>query len=109
MHYSSVNHEVSHVGNWHDAGRGLEVFDAHTLTKENNTEIETLVVVTKQERPYVMLKKGFKGNAAYDGFAIDLLKVSFNFRRYNFFFCFSRTNREKKILIDKVPAVVPRI
>ena len=98
MHYSSVNHEVSHVGNWHDAGRGLEVFDAHTLTKENNTEIETLVVVTKQERPYVMLKKGFKGNAAYDGFAIDLLKVSFNFRRCHFFVfcCSSRTNIEKR-------------
>ena len=42
-----------------------------------NQSLETLVVVTKQERPYVMLKKGFKGNAAYDGFAIDLLKVSF--------------------------------
>ena len=23
-----------------------------------------------------MMKKGFKGNAAYDGFAIDLLKVN---------------------------------
>ena len=37
--------------------------------------METLVVVTKEEIPYVMMKKGKTGNAAYDGFAIDLLKV----------------------------------
>ena len=35
-----------------------------------------LTVVTKEEKPYVMLRKGKTGNDAYDGFAIDLLKVS---------------------------------
>ena len=76
LHYSAANKDVLHVGDWHDQGKGLEVFDPKTLVTENNTEIETLVVVTKEERPYVMMKKGFKGNAAYDGFAIDLLKVN---------------------------------
>ena len=43
---------------------------------DNETDFVTLVVVTKEERPYVMLNKGKKGNDAYDGFSIDLLKVS---------------------------------
>jgi hypothetical protein len=37
--------------------------------------METLIVVTKEEIPYVMMNSGKTGNAAYDGFAIDLLKV----------------------------------
>ena len=45
MHYSAVNHEISHVGDWHDEGKGLEVFDNHTLSKENNTDIETLGMI----------------------------------------------------------------
>ena len=44
---------------------------------DNETDFVTLVVVTKEERPYVMLNKGRKGNDAYDGFSIDLLKVMF--------------------------------
>ncbi len=35
-----------------------------------------LTVVTKEERPYVMLRRGRKGNDAFEGFAIDLLKVT---------------------------------
>ena len=46
------------------------------VADDNITEMETLVVVTKEEIPYVMMKKGKTGNAAYDGFAIDLLKVN---------------------------------
>ena len=42
MHYSVVNNEISHVGDWHDQNRGLEVFDPQTLMLENNTDIETL-------------------------------------------------------------------
>ena len=40
--------------------------------------METLIVVTKEEIPYVMMNSGKTGNAAYDGFAIDLLKVRIN-------------------------------
>ncbi len=36
----------------------------------------TLVVVTKEEKPYVMLNKEKIGNEAYEGFSIDLLKVN---------------------------------
>ncbi len=56
-------------------GSGLSIFDEDALQSDNETDIVTLVVVTKEERPYVMLKKGKTGNSAYDGFAIDLLKV----------------------------------
>ena len=49
----------------------------YSKADDNITEMETLVVVTKEEIPYVMLKEGKTGNAAYDGFAIDLLKVNF--------------------------------
>ena len=40
--------------------------------------MDTLIVVTKEEIPYVMMNSGKTGNAAYDGFAIDLLKVRIN-------------------------------
>ena len=46
-----------------------------TLEKENDTEIVTLAVVTKEELPYVILRRDKTGNDAFDGFAIDLLKV----------------------------------
>ena len=46
LHYSAANKDVLHVGDWHDEGQGLEVFDPKTLVTENNTEIETLVVVS---------------------------------------------------------------
>ena len=49
MHYSAVNHEISHVGDWHDEGKGLDVFDNHTLSKENNTDIETLGMISNKK------------------------------------------------------------
>ena len=49
---------------------------AGTSFEENDTEVVTLTVVTKEEKPYVMLREGRHGNEAFDGFAIDLLKVS---------------------------------
>ena len=75
MHYSVTSNTIKYVGDWSNQGHGLNVFDHEALKADNNTEAETLVVVTKEETPYVMLKEGKTGNAAYDGFAIDLLKV----------------------------------
>jgi hypothetical protein len=46
------------------------------LKVENETDFVTLVVVTKEEKPYVMLNKEKIGNQAYEGFSIDLLKVN---------------------------------
>ncbi len=54
---------------------GLSVPNITAVKAENETDFITLVVVTKEERPYVMLNKGRTGNDAYDGFSIDLLKV----------------------------------
>jgi hypothetical protein len=54
---------------------GLSVPNITAIKTENETDFVTLVVVTKEERPYVMLNKGRTGNDAYDGFSIDLLKV----------------------------------
>ena len=48
------------------------------IENNNITEMDTLIVVTKEEIPYVMMNSGKTGNAAYDGFAIDLLKVRIN-------------------------------
>ena len=45
----------------------------------NKSQVPTLVVVTKVQKPYVILREGQTGNDAYDGFAIDLLKVSEDF------------------------------
>lgn len=46
-----------------------------SLENETDGEVITLSVVTTEERPYVMMRKGRTGNDAFDGFAIDLLKV----------------------------------
>ena len=56
---------------------GLSVPNITAIKTENETDFVTLVVVTKEERPYVMLNKGRTGNDAYDGFSIDLLKVRY--------------------------------
>ena len=53
------------------------------IENNNITEMDTLIVVTKEEIPYVMMNSGKTGNAAYDGFAIDLLKVRINSRFIN--------------------------
>ena len=75
MHYSAQANTIMHTGDWSNQGEGLIVQNQEAMKPDNYTEVETLVVVTKEETPYVMKKRGRKGNAAYDGFAIDLLKV----------------------------------
>ena len=79
MHYSVASNTIKYVGDWTNQGKGgLKVFDHEAFkADDNNTETETLVVVTKEETPYVLLKEGKSGNSAYDGFAIDLLKVCY--------------------------------
>ncbi len=79
MRYSSSTDSVSKVGDW-SAEYGLDVAaDMGDLvaSAENDTESErvTLSVVTLEERPYIMRRRGRRGNDAFDGFAIDLLKV----------------------------------
>lgn len=87
LYYNSSQDDVIKIGQW-DLGSGLTLVNniseyepktvseaVEWLYEADNNEPETLVVVTKEERPYVMLKEGFEGNDAYDGFAIDLLKV----------------------------------
>ncbi len=49
-----------------------------TTFEEVDEEMAVLTVVTKEERPYVMLRSGREGNDAFEGFAIDLLKVTYN-------------------------------
>ena len=57
----------------------MTILQPDAFIEDNNiTEVETLIVVTKEEIPYVMMNSGKIGNAAYDGFAIDLLKVRIN-------------------------------
>ncbi len=84
MRYSAVSKSVRKIGHFKtdrretdniDLSKGLSIPNRGLLL-ENDTESVTLMVVTKQERPYVMLRKGREGNDAYDGFAIDLLKVN---------------------------------
>ena len=95
MSYSSQDNDIRKIGDW-VLGRGLRLHgkggeggkgedgnnmtseDLAQLFKDDGLEPITLIVVTKEERPYVMLKPGFAGNDAYDGFAIDLLKVTLN-------------------------------
>ena len=64
------------------------------IENNNITEMDTLIVVTKEEIPYVMMNSGKTGNAAYDGFAIDLLKVRINST-------FINPNSNKKSKLEK--------
>ena len=97
MYYSSKNDEIYQIGEW-ERGKGLYIHDNSSAKNDDPTAQDqtwdkyqnkldlifqndsidpvTLVVVTKEERPYVMLRQNKTGNEAYDGFAIDLLKVS---------------------------------
>ena len=80
MHYSAEYNTIQQVGIWTNQGRStndsLTILQPEAFIADDNvTEMETLVVVTKEEIPYVMMNNGKTGNAAYDGFAIDLLKV----------------------------------
>ena len=99
MYYSNKNDEIYQIGKW-EREKGLSVYknsttdqtgddvsDEHQtwddtghsldlIFKNDSIDPVTLVVVTKEERPYVMLREDKTGNEAYDGFCIDLLKVS---------------------------------
>ena len=100
MYYSRKYDDVDQIGKW-ERGKGLQFWG---LNKTSTSEVDngsvqglnldsngnsldvifqkdsvdpiTLVVVTKEERPYVMLREDRTGNDAYDGFCIDLLKVT---------------------------------
>ena len=97
MYYASKNEDVYQIGKW-KRGEGLFVNKNSTTQSDNenkgdkawdknemnsldmifqNDSVDpvTLVVVTKEERPYVMLREDKTGNEAFDGFCIDLLKV----------------------------------
>ncbi|KYN21153.1 Glutamate receptor, ionotropic kainate 1 [Trachymyrmex cornetzi] len=66
--------ELVKVGEW-KSGSGINVTDLDAFYETTTTNI-TLVVMTREERPYVMVKedKNLTGNARFEGFCIDLLK-----------------------------------
>ncbi|KAL0110178.1 hypothetical protein PUN28_013673 [Cardiocondyla obscurior] len=66
--------ELVKVGEW-KSGSGINVTDLDAFYETTMTNI-TLVVMTREERPYVMVKedKNLTGNARFEGFCIDLLK-----------------------------------
>ncbi|KAJ8924615.1 hypothetical protein NQ315_000765 [Exocentrus adspersus] len=66
--------EIRKVGQWTPDG-GINITDPNAFY-ENHAPNITLVVMTREERPYVMVKdeKNLTGNARYEGFCIDLLK-----------------------------------
>ncbi|XP_032687000.1 glutamate receptor ionotropic, kainate 2-like [Odontomachus brunneus] len=66
--------ELVKVGEW-KIGSGINVTDIDAFYETTTTNI-TLVVMTREERPYVMVKedKNLTGNARFEGFCIDLLK-----------------------------------
>ncbi|XP_043528940.1 glutamate receptor ionotropic, kainate 2-like isoform X7 [Frieseomelitta varia] len=66
--------ELVKVGEW-KPGTGVNVTDVGAFYETSATNI-TLVVMTREEKPYVMVKedKNLTGNARFEGFCIDLLK-----------------------------------
>ncbi|XP_025261800.1 glutamate receptor ionotropic, kainate 2 [Camponotus floridanus] len=66
--------ELVKVGEW-KSGSGINVTDLDAFYETTATNI-TLIVMTREERPYVMVKedKNLTGNARFEGFCIDLLK-----------------------------------
>ena len=77
---SSLSKEEEEHEHGHDThhGNNREKANKNTLDmifQNDSIDQVTLVVVTKEEKPYVMLREGKSGNEAYEGFAIDLLKV----------------------------------
>ncbi|XP_063985284.1 glutamate receptor ionotropic, kainate 2-like isoform X4 [Diachasmimorpha longicaudata] len=66
--------ELVKVGEWRP-GQGVNVTDVNAFYETTATNI-TLIVMTREERPYVMVKedKNLTGNARFEGFCIDLLK-----------------------------------
>ncbi|GFG33916.1 hypothetical protein Cfor_07160, partial [Coptotermes formosanus] len=66
--------ELRTVGHWSPTV-GINVTDPSAFYESSATNI-TLVVMTREEKPYVMVKedRNLTGNARYEGFCIDLLK-----------------------------------
>ncbi|XP_048513710.1 glutamate receptor ionotropic, kainate 1 isoform X5 [Athalia rosae] len=66
--------ELVKVGEW-KPGSGVNVTDVGAFYETTAANI-TLVVMTREEKPYVMVKedKNLTGNARFEGFCIDLLK-----------------------------------
>ncbi|KAL5288900.1 GRIK1 family protein [Megaselia abdita] len=76
---------IEKVGFW-STKDGINITDTAAFYDTNITNI-TLVVMTRQEKPYVMVKddKNLTGNARFEGFCIDLLRsiahqVGFQYR-----------------------------
>ncbi|CAH0390027.1 unnamed protein product, partial [Bemisia tabaci] len=67
--------ELRKVGHWTPL-EGINITDPTAFYESSATNI-TLVVMTREERPYVMVRedKNLTGNARYEGFCIDLLKT----------------------------------
>ncbi|XP_031780327.1 glutamate receptor ionotropic, kainate 2 isoform X2 [Nasonia vitripennis] len=66
--------ELVKVGEW-KLGSGVNISDVGAFYETTATNI-TLVVMTREEKPYVMVRedKNLTGNARFEGFCIDLLK-----------------------------------
>ncbi|XP_030751505.1 glutamate receptor ionotropic, kainate 2 [Sitophilus oryzae] len=66
--------EIQKVGTWSPSD-GINITDPNAFYDQHAPNI-TLIVMTREERPYVMIKQdgNFTGNARYEGFCIDLLK-----------------------------------
>uniref|UniRef100_A0A1A9WRS3 Glutamate receptor ionotropic, kainate 2 n=1 Tax=Glossina brevipalpis TaxID=37001 RepID=A0A1A9WRS3_9MUSC len=70
-----LKHErIQKVGFW-TSSLGVNITDPSAFYDTNVANI-TLVVITRQEKPYVMVKEdaNLTGNARFEGFCIDLLK-----------------------------------
>ncbi|XP_017062609.2 glutamate receptor ionotropic, kainate 1 isoform X3 [Drosophila eugracilis] len=67
--------KIQKVGYWHPVS-GVNISDPTAFYDSNIANI-TLVVMTREERPYVMVKeeKNLTGNIRFEGFCIDLLKA----------------------------------
>ncbi|EDW83543.2 uncharacterized protein Dwil_GK13656 [Drosophila willistoni] len=67
--------QIQKVGYW-EPDRGVNISDPTAFYDSNIANI-TLVVMTREERPYVMVKEdaNLTGNARFEGFCIDLLKA----------------------------------
>ncbi|XP_037956641.1 glutamate receptor ionotropic, kainate 2 isoform X2 [Teleopsis dalmanni] len=66
---------IQKVGYW-NTEVGINITDPNAFYDINNANI-TLLVVTREEKPYVMVKQdtNLTGNARFEGFCIDLLKA----------------------------------
>ncbi|XP_044251333.1 glutamate receptor ionotropic, kainate 2 isoform X1 [Drosophila takahashii] len=67
--------KIQKVGYWQPEG-GVNISDPTAFYDSNIANI-TLVVMTREERPYVMVKEdtNLTGNIRFEGFCIDLLKA----------------------------------